>query len=118
MGWLSEQSKIAFSISLDIIETINQAISFNKTQDIVSPIAVMINLLNVKGGKIFIDRFGRSGEAIQEQHLLLPDFLFEPQSETQIDKHLRPVFDLIWNACDYEKCENFDSAGSWNPPAR
>ena len=32
---------------------------------------------------------------------------------TPVGKILKPLFDLVWNACGYPSSENFDAEGNW-----
>ena len=32
-----------------------------------------------------------------------------------LDKVLKPIFDLIWNACGFVKLKNFGDEGNWKP---
>jgi hypothetical protein len=52
------------------------------------------------------------GYAIDSETLVLPEALVEDFATppTQI---LKPIFDLIWNACGFSGSENFDLDGNW-----
>lgn len=54
------------------------------------------------------------GHQIIEDNLILPEILVESFSEPP-GKILRPLFDLVWNACGFPKSKNFDDKGNWFP---
>jgi len=51
---------------------------------------------------------------IAQNSVVLPEVLVEDLS-MPVAKILRPIFDLIWNACGYPRSENFDSNDNWIP---
>jgi hypothetical protein len=77
------------------------------------PLVVALTLLRAKG--LFMGRNGfvdDPGYAIDSETLVLPEALVEDFATppTQI---LKPIFDLIWNACGFSGSENFDLDGNW-----
>ena len=77
------------------------------------PLVVALTLLRAKG--LFMGRNGFVGDpgyAIDSETLVLPEALVEDFATppTQI---LKPIFDLIWNACGFSGSENFDLDGNW-----
>jgi hypothetical protein len=49
---------------------------------------------------------------IEQNSVVLPETLVENLS-MPVTKILRPLFDLVWNACGYPRSENFDSEDNW-----
>jgi hypothetical protein len=49
---------------------------------------------------------------IEQNSVILPETLIEDLS-MPVAKILRPLFDLVWNACGYPRSENFDSEDNW-----
>jgi hypothetical protein len=49
---------------------------------------------------------------IEQNSVILPETLVEDFS-MPVTKILRPLFDLVWNACGYPGSENFDSGDNW-----
>ena len=43
---------------------------------------------------------------------MLPEVVVESFSESPV-KILKPLFDLIWNACGYAKSKSFDDQDNW-----
>ena len=52
------------------------------------------------------------GVAIDRETLILPETWVEDW-DTPPGKILKPMFDLVWNACGYPASRNFDSEGNW-----
>jgi hypothetical protein len=52
------------------------------------------------------------GQPINTETLVLPEAVVEDFS-TSPDKILKPLFDLVWNACGYPASKNFDKQGTW-----
>ncbi len=52
------------------------------------------------------------GNQIREENLILPEKVVESLDESP-GKILKPLFDLVWNACGYAKSKNFDDQGNW-----
>lgn len=53
-----------------------------------------------------------SGNVIGEATLIIPETVVE-DLEIAPGKILKPMFDLVWNACGYPASRNFDSEGNW-----
>ncbi len=49
---------------------------------------------------------------IDRDLLLLPEAVIENYS-IKSEEILRPLFDLIWNACGFQRSLNFDKNGNW-----
>jgi hypothetical protein len=75
------------------------------------PIAVSLTLLRTRGLRMHVDHMD-PGEPIQAQNLILPETLVQDFT-TPAGKILKPMFDLVWNACGYAGSRNFDAEGNW-----
>ena len=77
------------------------------------PVDVALTLTNTRGLCMGVDgiQFG-SGYPIQEENLVLPETIVHEFS-TPVAKVLKPMFDLVWNACGYPSSTNFDADGNW-----
>lgn len=71
-------------------------------------------MLGVKGYKMGTkDPFGRHRQhPIDRELLLLPEAVVE-NYDIKDEEILRPLFDLIWNACGFKRSLNFDENGNW-----
>lgn len=77
------------------------------------PAAVALTLINVKGCEITRGTFDFGKfYPIDRDHLILPETIVEAFDEKP-GKVLKPMFDLVWNACGYPKSKNFDDEGNW-----
>ena len=87
--------------------------------DIPFPCFLALSLLNIRGASIPVDQsyIGTGVKPVDRDHLILPEreLLERPDN---VDAVIRPLFDLVWNACGLPQSWNFDTAGNWNPPLR
>lgn len=98
-----------------LIKALNQYMGILKDLKINPPVVIFLTLLSVNGYRITSsDLFFDSDEnnLINKDVLNLPETLVENYdiSSTSI---LRPMFDLVWNACGFEKSLNFNDDGEW-----
>jgi hypothetical protein len=103
------------SVEESIIEFITKGLNFLKDNNVNPPLYLFLNLINVKGYGIGSSRLRQSvfGErGIDRDILQLSEI--EVQSYPQnIPSLLRDWFEMIWNACGYEKCLSYNSAGEF-----
>lgn len=78
------------------------------------PIFVFLSLLNVKDYKIETgDNYDLYSQySIERDLLLLPEAIIE-ERDVSPETILKPIFDLIWNACGEPRSLNFDENGNW-----
>jgi hypothetical protein len=78
-----------------------------------APVLIGLTLTKTRGLSMGTDalEFGMS-YPIAQNSVILPEALVEDLS-MPIAKILRPIFDLVWNACGYPRSENFDSDDNW-----
>lgn len=80
-----------------------------------TPIVVAMTLTNVRGLVMGVDSwpFGdNAGNPIDTNTIILPETVVQEFS-TPIIAILKPMFDLVWNACGYRASKNFDANGNW-----
>ena len=92
---------------------------FQKLQELSrsAPVIVALTLTNVKGLQMGTDgaRFGFDvSQPLSMETLILPEAVVEDLADAP-DKILKPMFDLVWNACGFPESRNFDREGKWNP---
>lgn len=80
------------------------------------PVLIFISLLGVRDyemavGRMVGSRFRKI--AIDRDDLILPEVYVENIETYDAIKSLKPCFDMIWNACGYERSFNFDEQGNW-----
>ncbi|MDR3715084.1 MAG: ATP-binding protein [Puia sp.] len=78
-----------------------------------APVLIGLTLTKTRGLSMGTSalEFGMS-YPIAQNSVILPEALVEDLS-MPIAKILRPIFDLVWNACGYPRSENFDSEDNW-----
>lgn len=83
------------------------------------PLMVRLSLLNVAnyGMKYQID-FHEDDVLVprvfDSNILLFPELLLKNWNETRdTDKFLKPLIDMVWNACGWEKSPSYDEEGRW-----
>jgi len=79
------------------------------------PVFVAVTLTNVRGLEMAVAG-ERSG--LEQKYPIDTDTLVLPETEVEDfsappGKILKPIFDLVWNACGYPQSVNFDSDGNW-----
>lgn len=75
------------------------------------PIVIALSLLKTRGLIMGIELYGFDNYPIAEENIILPETVVEDFS-TPIGIILKPMFDLVWNACGYRESPNFDSDGN------
>jgi hypothetical protein len=83
---------------------------------------VAISLLGVKGyavepsggpqGFLFPELAQRFDSSIGSDTLLLPEVVLESYA-TDVQRVLRPAFDVLWNASGYDGSPSYDNQGNW-----
>jgi len=78
-----------------------------------APVAVALSLIKTRRLEMAVDDSDiEPGYPINSDTIILPETLVEDLL-TPIGKILKPLFDLVWNACGFPSSRNFDSAGNW-----
>jgi hypothetical protein len=78
-----------------------------------APVVIALSLTGTRGLEMSLDRFNfERGYPIQQDRLILPETIVEDFS-MPVSNILKPMFDLVWNACGLESSWNFDANGNW-----
>jgi Putative DNA-binding domain len=80
-----------------------------------APVVVALTLTNIKGFQMELLGYMPSlviRQPISLETLMLPEAVVEDLAEAP-DKILKPMFDLVWNACGLPESKNFDREGKW-----
>jgi len=95
------------------IKYLQTCLGILKELDCAFPIAIALTLTNTKGLEMSGDKWGwDASHPISEHTLILPEYLLE-DFDAAPSKILKPMFDLVWNACGYAGSKNFDAEGNW-----
>ncbi len=77
------------------------------------PIVVALTLTKTRGLRMGVDSYGlQVGYPIETDNIIIPETIVNELS-TPPGKILKPLFDLVWNACGYPESKNFDAQGNW-----
>jgi hypothetical protein len=77
------------------------------------PVVVALSLLGTRGLEMSVDRFGfEVSYPIDLDRLILPETVVYDFS-MPVGQILKPMFDLVWNACGQPASKNFDAEGNW-----
>lgn len=78
-----------------------------------APVVVSLTLTKTKGLYMGISSLTEDvGYPIDQETLILPEIIVESLT-TPASQILKPLFDLVWNACGYPESANFDANGNW-----
>lgn len=101
------------SISMEdqIIKSAKAYFEAYRVVGIAGPVVVMLSLLNAKGYYILYDVGQTKYDPVDRPHLLLPDVIVEDLA-CNVATSLRPMFDLLWQACGLPRSRNYDEDGN------
>jgi hypothetical protein len=103
----------AVSYERAIMQYLPICFSFLRTLGVAMPIVVALTLTNVRGVHMSHDMWDPGDYyPIDVDTLSLPETVVE-QLDEDTPRILRPMFDLIWNACGQRGSRNFDAEGRW-----
>jgi hypothetical protein len=79
---------------------------------VTSPIVIMLSLLNVKGARMFgaPAAINQDELMVDRDHLIAPEVMVE-NSSVDLEQLLKPVFDVIWNACGHPGSISYGNDG-------
>lgn len=102
-----------FVVEEELIQATTHYLNLMSELTIDPPIFIFLSLLNVKGYRIPKKHpHNPNSEPIDRDMLLLPAEIIEEYGG-QPEKILKPLFDLVWNACGEPRSYNFDEDGNW-----
>lgn len=104
----------SYTIEDEILKSIARYINLLKSLDFNPPIYIFISLMHVQGLIMSFDsfRFNYDANHIREESVHLPEAVIESYDQ-ELASTLKPVFDLVWNACGIPSSLNFDKDGNW-----
>jgi hypothetical protein len=103
----------------EIMKGTTKLLRFQKSLGVISPVFLMISLLNVEGFELGMSiakrhRSKRSFlRAIDRPNLILPEVVLDDLETDDIATKLRPIFDSVWNALGWPFSMNYDEEGNW-----
>lgn len=104
----------SLTYELELLKSLAEFLKLERELGVNMPIVIFLTLIGVKDWEM-----GVSGNFWPEEYykidrdiLQLPETIVESY-DTEPKDILRPMFDLIWNACGYKRSLNFDEDGNW-----
>lgn len=99
----------------EIIKCYKEYCKIIKTLQIDIPIFVFLSFVGIKGYAIESSKLrrGYNDDKITQDVLALPEIIIDSY-DFMPEQQLRPLFDMVWNACGFEKSLNYDETGNWN----
>lgn len=105
------QKVLPYWYEINLIKILGKYIKLFSELSITPPIFLFLSLLQVKGYKIGrSDRYSNEGHLIDRELLLLPEIIIDNYDD-EAKNILKPLFNLIWNACGYPRSLNFNEKG-------
>lgn len=86
---------------------------------VTGPVAIAITLTNVRGMVLGIDdwRYEAQQTPVLNEHLFVPEAIVN-ELEVPFVPLIKPVIDLVWNACGIGQSLYFDPEGNWTQADR
>jgi hypothetical protein len=79
------------------------------------PWILMLSLLDVRGFHMFSRNYMfNPGHKIDRDHILVPELVIESDCLEVAEKSLRPVFDIVWQSCGFQRSLSYDENGDRN----
>lgn len=99
---------------MELIQSLGEILNLEKELGINMPIVIFLTILGIRDYEMAVDRmrFLDTYYKIDRDVLILPEALIESY-DVEPKNILRPMFDLVWNACGFKRSYNFDEAGNW-----
>ena len=114
----NDEGKYFQSVAFEerIIQTVRHYLDLMRRLQLESSFVVMLSLLGVQGCFMYTSPRYNFGErhSIEKRNLILPDILVNEQP-TDSASMMRPIFDMVWQACGYPRSLNYDEQGNWKP---
>lgn len=115
-NWRKIPSSRGWNYEELILERYKEYFDILKTLQIEPPFSVSLAFISVKD--YFMEYDNRNIRSRQEPPLvdrdilILPEIIIEDYTTTA-EKQLKPLFDMVWNACGLERSMSYDKDGNW-----
>jgi hypothetical protein len=97
------------SFERQVLDDVQQYLNVQGSLGVTPPVVIMLSLLTVKGASMYT-MMPFKQKCIDRDHLLVPEVMAETFT-VDVGELLKPVFDVIWNACGYAESPNYGSDG-------
>lgn len=104
----------SYTYEFELIKSLTEILNLLKELGVNMPIVIFLTIVGAKGWEMGVDkrRFWDEYYKIDRDILQLPETIIESY-DIEAKDILRPMFDLVWNACGYKMSYNFDENGNW-----
>ncbi len=106
-------------IEREIITAVQNYVNVLKDLNVGLPIQISLFIVNVKGYYIDLTRFKKllflrlsKSSLIEREDITLPDVIIDTY-DVNVEKILKPGFDIVWNACGQKESLNYDDHGNF-----
>jgi hypothetical protein len=102
-----------------LIRTLDLSRLYYEELEMPPPCFFGLALLGVRGYRLAVDETlwsEMTNHAVERTDLIFPEVTIR-EIGAPSTKLLRPLFDLLWNACGFQRCLDYDSTGAWRPSA-
>jgi schlafen family protein len=101
------------AIEQALMDTTRTALNIMKKLIVEPPVAIAVSFTGVRGYRMASGVFAEiGGGSIREENLILPEIVVQEMSPP-ITKAMKPIFDMLWNACGLVGSVDFDAEGNW-----
>lgn len=97
-----------------MVDGIERGVQLLTRLGVSAPIAIAVTLTNVREMVIGVDNymFFSQLHPVLNDHLFLPEAVL-PEFASSVDALIRPLADMVWNACGINRSPHFDEDGKW-----
>ena len=113
------QSVIASDYEVHVVDAVDTYLQGYKLLGLTPPVVIALSLLGCKGA--CLSAGGQRGwppDSIDRDAAVLPEVVIE-SLDVNVPQVMKPIFDLVWNACGYPYSCNYEQkSGKWQPQRR
>ena len=101
------------SYEADLIQAVRGYLQSLQSLGATPPVLAMLTLFGVKGASMAVRQMLHfAPKKIDRDLLVIPDILIE-DLDCDVEQTLRPAFDMVWNACGFQRSFNYNDQGEW-----
>lgn len=99
-----------------VVDAVRKCLTSYTQIGITPPVVIALSLLGCKGACMYTDRVseGCVVSTIDRDAVILPEVVID-SLDVDVPQVLKPIFDTVWNACDFRRSLNYDENGKWKP---
>ncbi len=100
---------------IQLVDAVDRYVAFLADLGVGLPLWISLSLLGVKGCRMALEPgafYPRGQHPIERNDLMIPEIEISDRGQAA-EQVLKPAFDSIWNACGWERSENYDEQGNW-----